>query len=202
MDSEQLSEQELVAAAQSGDRAALSALLEAQYNRVFAVCVRMMGDRHAAEDQAQETLIRITRSLSTFDGRASLSTWCHRVATTTCLDEMRRRRRRPATSPLVNDEGVSVDPEQPHSTEAFAGIEWSDVRSDIADALNAIPREFAEAVVLRDVLDLEYNEIAELMNVAPGTVKSRIARGRGMLAERLRGNQTPGDERPTGGENP
>ncbi|MEL0195173.1 MAG: sigma factor-like helix-turn-helix DNA-binding protein, partial [Acidimicrobiaceae bacterium] len=80
------------------------------------------------------------------------------------------------------------------------GMEWSDVRADIREALDAVPVEFARAVVLRDVLELEYQEIADLTGVATGTVKSRISRGRALLAEQLRGNRNDDVERLTNGD--
>ncbi len=196
---EPLSESALLQQAQGGDRDALGVLLTTHYQRVFAVCFRMMGSRAAAEDQAQEALLRISRGLSTFQGAASFSTWCHRVATTTCLDELRRQRRRPITSSLSDEHGSDI--EISDDIDITAAIEWTDVRAEIRDALDALPVEFARAVVMRDVLDLDYSEIAELAGVAVGTIKSRISRGRAMLAELLAGNQNRDGDRLTNGDN-
>ena len=196
---ELLSDSQLLQRAQQGDRDALSTVLGEQYQRVFAVCLRMMGSRTAAEDQTQEALLRIARGLSSFEGKSAFGTWCHRVATTTCLDELRRQRRRPTTTTLTNTDGTDVEPVD--DVDITAGIEWSDVRTDIREALDAVPVEFARAVVLRDVLELEYQEIADLTGVATGTVKSRISRGRALLAEQLRGNRNDDVERLTNGDN-
>ena len=143
--------------------------------------------RTAAEDQ-RRTLLRIARGLSSFEGKSTFGTWCHRVAATTCLDELRRQRRRPTTTTLTNTDGTDVEPID--NVDVTAGIEWSDVRADIREALDAVPAEFARAVVLRDVLELEYQEIADLTGVATGTVKSRISRGRALLAEHFVGTET------------
>ena len=196
---ELLSDSQLLQRAQQGDRDALSTVLGEQYQRVFAVCLRMMGSRTAAEDQTQEALLRIARGLSSFEGKSAFATWCHRVATTTCLDELRRQRRRPTTTTLTNTDGTDVEPVD--DVDITTGIEWSDVRADIRKALDAVPVEFARAVVLRDVLELEYQEIADLTGVATGTVKSRISRGRALLAEQLRGNRNDDVERLTNGDN-
>ena len=196
---ELLSESQLLQKAQQGDCVALSKVLREQYKRVFAVCLRMMGSRTAAEDQTQEALLRIARGLSSFEGKSAFGTWCHRVATTTCLDELRRQRRRPTTTTLTNTDGSDVEPVD--DIEITAGIEWSDVRDDIREALDALPVDFARAVVLRDVLELEYQEIADLTGVATGTVKSRISRGRALLAEQLGGNRNGDIERLTNGDN-
>ena len=192
---ELLNDSQLLLRAQQGDRDALSNVLGAQYQRIFAVCLRMMGSRTAAEDQTQEALMRIARSLSTFEGKSTFGTWCHRVATTTCLDELRRQRRRPTTTTLTNTDGNDV--ELVDDVDITEGIEWRDVRADIREALDAVPVEFARAVVLRDVLELEYQEIADLTGVATGTVKSRISRGRALLAEQFGGNRNDHVERLT-----
>ena len=196
---ELLSDSRLLQRAQQGDRAALSTVLGEQYQRVFAVCLRMMGSRTAAEDQTQEALLRIARGLSSFEGKSTFGTWCHWVAATTCLDELRRQRRRPTATTLTNTDGTDVEPVD--DVDITTGIEWSDVRADIRKALDAVPVEFARAVVLRDVLELEYQEIADLTGVATGTVKSRISRGRALLAEQLRGNRNDDVERLTNGDN-
>jgi len=195
---EPLNDSELVQRAQEGDRDALGVVLQAQYQRVFAVCYRMLGDRFSAEDQSQETLLRIARGITTFEGNSTFGTWCHRVATTTCLDELRRQRRRLLTTSLTQDD--DSDLEISDDVDITTSIEWSDVRADIRSALDAIPIEFARAVVMRDVLELDYVDIAELSGIALGTVKSRISRGRALLAELLGGNRDGDVERLTNGD--
>ena len=195
---EPLNDSELVQRAQEGDRDALGVVLQAQYQRVFAVCYRMLGDRSSAEDQSQEALLRIARGITTFEGNSTFGTWCHRVATTTCLDELRRQRRRLLTTSLTQDD--DSDLEISDDVDITTSIEWSDVRADIRSALDAIPIEFARAVVMRDVLELDYVDIAELSGIALGTVKSRISRGRALLAELLGGNRDGDVERLTNGD--
>lgn len=194
-----LSDADRLDAARSGDRDALGALLAEHYDHVFAVCLRMLHDRAAAEDCAQEAMIRIARGLAGFDGRSALSTWCHRIAVTTSLDAIRRERRRPFT--VTTSDGD----ERPTSELADASaevavtttVEAGELRQMVAGALATLPAEFARAVVMRDVADLDYAEIAEIEQVAIGTVKSRISRGRAMLNALLSGNRDGADERPT-----
>ena len=157
-----------------------------------------MGSRPAAEDQTQEALLRISRGISTFQGHAAFSTWCHRVASTTCIDELRKQRRRPLTTSLTRDDGAPI--EMTDGADITTAIEWTDVRADIRDALNTLPVEFARAVVMRDVLELDYVEIAELSGVAVGTIKSRISRGRAMLSDVLGGNHNATGDRLTDGD--
>jgi RNA polymerase sigma-70 factor (ECF subfamily) len=182
----------LVAAAQAGDGRALDALLRKHYDRVHAVCRRIAGSTRDADDAAQEAMIGIVRGLPRFDGRARFSTWAYRIATNAALDELRRRKRRPALA-LVTDEGEQVETPDPL---AAREVEGAVERLSIDAALDALPEDFRTAVVLRDVGDLDYAEIAEVLGVPVGTVKSRIARGRAQLADAL-GNHPGGRGRPT-----
>lgn len=186
----------LVAAARGGDRAALEALLRRHHDRVHALCRRLAGNEADALDATQEALIAIVRGLPRFDGRARFSTWVHRVATNACLDELRRRGRRPVPGlPEERDPeagGAVPDPRAGLATEAVAD------RLEIDAALAELTPEFRAAVVLRDLCELDYAEIAEVLDVPPGTVRSRIARGRAQLARLLDpGNHDPHDRRPT-----
>lgn len=193
----------LVAAAQAGDRAALDALLRRHYDRVHAICRRIAGSSRDADDAAQEAMISIVRGLPRFDGRSAFTTWLYRIATNAALDEMRRRKRRPTLQP-VDEEGYV--PEQADPV-AHRTVEAVSDRIVIDDAFAGLPDEFKAAVVMRDIGDLDYAEIAEALAVPLGTVKSRIARGRSILAGRLRattldtdrddGNRATDAERPS-----
>jgi len=186
-------DQQLVAAAQAGDARALDLLLRRHYDQVHAVCRRITGSPRDADDAAQEAMISVVRGLPRFDGRSRFSTWLYRIATNAALDELRRRQRRPALG-LVDDEGrlpEAPDPLAERTVEAAAD------RLAIDAALDALAEEFRAAVVLRDVADLDYAEIAEVLDVPVGTVKSRIARGRAQLADAL-GNRPGSTGRPTG----
>ena len=180
----------LVAAAQTGDRAALEALLRRHYDRVHAVCRRIAGPTRDADDATQEAMISIVRGITRFDRRSAFSTWIYRIATNAALDELRRRQRRPALHVVADEAPEVVDPLAERRVDGVVD------RLSIDDALAALPDDFRAAVVLRDVADLDYAEIADVLGVPVGTVKSRIARGRGQLADLL-GNQEPGAGRPT-----
>ena len=186
-----------MAAAQAGDRAALDALLRRHYDRIHAVCRRLTGSTTDADDAAQEAMISIVRGIDRFDGRAAFSTWAYRIATNAALDELRRRKRRPGLH-AVGDDGSAPEPEDPragHQLEAVGD------RLAIDEAITGLAVDFRAAVVLRDVADLDYAEIAVVLGVPVGTVKSRIARGRSQLAAAL-GNPMPGGERPNPDDRP
>lgn len=138
-------------------------------------------------------MIAIVRGLPRFDHRSAFSTWTYRVATNACLDELRRRGRRPVTG--LDDE---VSEHVAARTDTTPGFDQSVVdRSGIDDALADLAEDFRAPVVLRDQLGLDYAEIAEVLQIPPGTVRSRIARGRAALASALGGNQDEVVERPT-----
>jgi RNA polymerase sigma-70 factor (ECF subfamily) len=146
----------------------------------------MATDPADAEDLTQEALLAVVKGLPRFDGRAAVSTWIHRVATNACLDQLRRRARRPRTVRSVDpvsDDGPArpLDPVDPGPGPAERVAD----RLTLDEALAALPEEFRVAVVLRDNLDLDYAEIAAVLDLPPGTVRSRIARGRARLADLL-----------------
>lgn len=181
----------LVARARKGDAAAVDALLRAHYDTVRAVCHRIVSNRADAEDATQHALIAIVRALPQFDGRSKFSTWVYRIATNAALDEVRRIRRRPFPS---DDPASLVAPAARHTTTARDGSEAVESRIVVQEALQALPEEFRVVLVLRHIADLEYDEIAEVLDIPVGTVRSRLSRGRTQLHELL-GNQTAGGER-------
>ena len=178
---------ELVAAAQRGDGAAMDQLLRRHYDRAHAVCRRIAGGTRDADDAAQEAMIRVVRNIGTFDGRSAFGTWVYRIATNTALDELRKRKRRPQLH-VVDDEGGP--PEQADELSHRTIDDITD-RITIDAALAELPDEFKAAVVMRDVGDLDYAEIAVALDIPVGTVKSRIARGRRMLVEKLGNHEVP-----------
>lgn len=185
----------LVAAAQSGDRAAMDELLRRHYDRIAAISRRVTGNAADADDATQLALMAIVRGLPKFDGRSAFSTWSYRVATNACLDELRRRKRRP--TPILDD-----DRDTPAATPVdhrASNFDHDFVENDaLSTALEQLPEQFREPVLLRDCVGLDYAEIAEKLGIPPGTVRSRIARGRSKLAELVKAGNQPGtDERPT-----
>jgi RNA polymerase sigma-70 factor (ECF subfamily) len=186
---------ELVRRAQAGDRQALETLLRAHYDPLHAVCRRMTGHPADAADAAQNALLAITRGLPGFDHRSQFSSWVYRIAVNCSIDELRRRARTQAASldewaelpatgrsgrPGGSRDGAGggpgwVGPRGDGDPELSAG------RLDIDSALRRLPVDFRGPVVLRDLCGLDYAEIAEVLQLPPGTVRSRIARGRAAL---------------------
>ncbi len=197
----QLADHELVTAAQGGDRGALDQLLRRHYDRVHAVCRRITGHDADAADATQEAMISIVRNLDRFDGHSSFGTWAYRIATNASVDELRRRKRRGV--PISDDEDHHhtelADPDGDRRIEAVGD------HMALDSALRNLSDEYRLPVVLRDVADLDYAEIAAVLDIPPGTVRSRIARGRSALAKVLAprteneqtGNQPTDPERPS-----
>jgi RNA polymerase sigma-70 factor (ECF subfamily) len=168
-----------VARARAGDRDALDVLLRRHYDRIFGLCRRMTGNDADAADAAQEALVALVRGLPRFDGRSTFATWAYRVATNACLDELRRRQRRPDPSETGTDGEVAPEAGEPGVADAVSD------RLDIDAALGRLPVDFRTVVVLRDQLGMDYAAIAETLDIPVGTVRSRLARGRGALSDLL-----------------
>jgi RNA polymerase sigma-70 factor (ECF subfamily) len=193
-----LTDDSLVLAAGAGDAAAMEVLLSRHYDRVRAVCCRIAGDTRDGEDATQETLLRIVRNLHSFDQRSSFTTWVYRIATNAALDEIRRRQRQP----------LAIDPLQPAGFEDHApglGAQIDPLTSGeidriadqmvIQDALSSLSVSHRAVVVLRDVAGMDYAEIAAALEIPAGTVKSRLARARAELINKIRNSEGP-TERP------
>jgi len=185
------SDEALAAAANAGDRGALEVLLARHLDRVHAICRRVAGHPEDARDAAQEAMIAVVRGLHRYDGRSLFTTWLYRVATNAALDELRRRKRRPEPAELAEDRPGGAGGAAASSVESVVAA-----RLDVDSALAGLSPEFRAAVVLRDLCDLDYAEIAEVLDVPIGTVRSRIARGRAAIADALREPTGP-PERPS-----
>lgn len=178
-----MNEEKLISRAAKGDAAAFNELLGAHEQRMYAVCLRMCGNHEDAQDCLQEAMLRVYRSISGFKGQSSFSTWVYRVAMNTCLDELRRRRNKPASSlDGMLDAGWSpsdeLDTPEHH---AVASEKRREIRRTIAE----LPEDMRSAIVLRDIQGFSYEEIAKMLQINVGTIKSRISRGREKLREKF-----------------
>ena len=146
-----------------------------QLRSLFGAAYRMTGNAHDAEDLVQETFLRAYRALDRFQSGSNARAWLHTILQRVRTDAFRRKRRRPETVELLG-EGPAIAPAQ----DALASG-----REDLERALLGLPETFRTAVVLRDVQELSYAEIAATLGVPVGTVMSRIHRGRSLLREAL-----------------
>lgn len=172
---------ELLARVLDGDHEAFDQIMRSHEDRVFAVCLRILGNREHALDATQETFLTVFRKAGQFKGNAALGTWIYRIAVNTCYDQLRKQKRR-RTDPMPDH----VDP---HDRSAEDALEAASLRPEIQRALDAIPEDFRVAVVLSDIEGLGLVDIAEILRIPVGTVKSRVFRGRRLLAAEL-GNRS------------
>jgi RNA polymerase sigma-70 factor, ECF subfamily len=169
----------------TGDVSAFNELMDAHEDRVFAICMRMMGEREAALDATQDTFLTVFRKADRYKAQAAFSTWLYRVAVNTCYDHLRRRTRT-RTQPLPD----SHDPPDRTTTDLYEAIE---VRPDIEAALRGLSEDFRSAVVLVDLEGMSLDQAADTLGVPTGTIKSRLFRARRQLSQSL-GNLAPGGE--------
>ncbi|MBR3474738.1 MAG: sigma-70 family RNA polymerase sigma factor [Oscillospiraceae bacterium] len=158
-------------------------LVAAYEKNVFNVALQMTGNREDAQDMAQEAFLKAYTSLSSFRGDSRFSSWLYRIVSNVCLDYLRRQNRRPKSSLTVeDDEGETVEldiPDESQSPEAL--LERKLTREAVRRGLRELPPEQRQILLLREIQGLSYDEIAEAMDLEPGTVKSRIFRARKKL---------------------
>jgi RNA polymerase sigma-70 factor (ECF subfamily) len=184
------SEEYLVKQSMQGETRAFEELVSQYHNKIYALAYRYMGNEEDAYDMAQETFIKAFRSLRSFKGNSSFSTWLYRITTNVCLDELRRRKRRIVAisldEPLATQDGDEVEKEIADSSPGADIIyEQKEFSQYIQQLLNEMKPEHKTAIVLRDVMGFSYEEIAEVMNCSMGTVKSRISRAREVLRKKI-----------------
>ena len=181
MNDEQMREQRLVAAARGGDEGAFEALVRLYEKRVFALAVRMCGSREDAAEASQEAFLAAWQGLAFFRGESSFSTWLYRLTSNACVDLLRREgRHRAAAGPSLDDEEAGLDvPDQTLSPQDEA--ERRELREAIDRGLEALTPEHRQVLVHREMHQLSYDEIADVLSLDVGTVKSRISRARKQL---------------------
>lgn len=184
------SDQQLVKKALHGESQAFEQLVQIYQQKVYALSYRYMGNEEDAYDMAQESFIKAYRSLKSFKGDSSFGTWIYRITTNVCLDEIRRRKRRVVPlsldEPLATLDGNEVEKEIADSSLTADRIyEQKEFSEYLQKLLNEMKPEHKTAIILRDVMELSYEEIAAVLNCSIGTVKSRINRARGVLQKKL-----------------
>lgn len=180
-----MEERQMIERAIRGDARAFEDLMTAHERRMFAVAMRMFGNREDAEDCLQDAMLRIYRAISGFKFQSSFSTWVYRITMNTCLDELRKRKNRQSASldGLLDSGWTPADGQDTPEQHAIR----SEIRGSICAFIRELPEDMRAAVVLRDVQGLSYEDIAASLDTNVGTVKSRISRGREKLREKIRG---------------
>lgn len=181
----ELDERKLIERASGGDSAAFNHLMETHERRMYAVALRMCGNREDAQDCLQDAMLRVYRALNGFKGQSTFSTWVYRITMNTCLDELRRKKNKQnASLDSLLDAGWS--PKDEDNTPEKHAIQ-REMKERLHNAIRDLPEDMRSAVVLRDIHGLSYDEIAQTLNINVGTIKSRISRGREKLRAELKG---------------
>ena len=173
---------QLVARCLGGEESAWEELLRAHNRKIYNLCYRFTGRPSEAEDLTQEVFIKVFQTLTTYDAvQGAFSTWLNRVARNHLVDHYRRTHKDRLTS-SIEDETGGLEDKPSAEEQPIARVESRERHEILQAALNRLSPDMREAVVLRDFQDLDYDEIAEVLGVPEGTVKSRINRGRLELA--------------------
>jgi RNA polymerase sigma-70 factor (ECF subfamily) len=177
----------------AGDQDAWNQIVRQHWRKVFNLAYKFVGRHDEAEDLAQDVFLKIFKALHTFDRRANFQTWLISISRNLCIDHYRSVRKERETMARDVDASQLTPPSRDRSP--LGELEHLDLRQRIRDALAELPPTLREAVVLRDLQEFSYQEIATQLRLPEGTVKSRINRGRLELARQLRRlqNKKPGD---------
>jgi len=179
-----LASDEIIERCLNGDQAAWETIVRLYWRKVFNVAYKFVGRHDMAEDLTQDVFLKLYKSLDTFDRRANFQTWLISVSRNLCIDHYRSVRKERETI----DRGVDTSDLSPATPEPgpIAALEQRDRVVLLRQAMSALPETLRTAVLLRDIQELSYQEIADKLRLPEGTVKSRINRGRTELARQIR----------------
>ena len=181
----------LVERALDNDLAAFEQLVSRYQNKIMAYVARMLNDHEEAEDVTQEVFIKAYRSLDSFRGASSFSTWLYRIATNLCIDRVRKRKRSPQQAysldePFDKDEESGGRDVPDVTNEPSLGVEREELRQQVRLTVAQMPEKLRSVLVMCDIQGMAYEQIAQVLDCPIGTVKSRLFHARADLARRLR----------------
>ncbi|WP_242840261.1 RNA polymerase sigma factor [Agathobaculum desmolans] len=185
-----MDDKHMLVKARRGELSAFEELVRKYEKRVYAVALRSSGSPEDAADITQEVFLRAWRSIETFRGDSGFSTWLFRITMNMCVDHARHKQSQPQCQPLVIGEEDAERPIPDTAPTPEEHLDNSELGRELAAALDAVSEEHRRIVLLRDVSGMSYTEIAEVLEISEGTVKSRLARARVALRRILleRGN--------------
>ncbi|WP_462412612.1 RNA polymerase sigma factor SigW [Neobacillus sp. Marseille-QA0830] len=171
-----------------GDHDAFGDIVELYKNSIFQLCFRMLGNRHEAEDIAQEAFIRAFVNIKSFNQDLKFTTWLYRIATNLCIDRLRKKK--PdyyLDAEVAGTEGLTMYSQIPSGTPLpETEVESLELQETVHNEILKLPEKYRSAIVLKYIEDLSLNEISEILELPLGTVKTRIHRGREALRQQLR----------------
>ena len=181
-----MTEQELIQLCKDGDREAFNQLISQYQKQVFNIAYGMLSDYEDASDAAQEVFVKVYRSIASFKGQSSFSTWIYRICSNVCNDCLRKRQRRGITVSIENeDEDGKVSELPSDNPTPEESVMMNERQKAVRDAINSLSDEYREIIVYSDINQLSYDEISKIMKCPGGTVKSRLNRARNALRKIL-----------------
>lgn len=174
----------------AGEDAAYRELLNQQGGRLLSVARRLLRDEDDARDCLQDAFLSAFRAIDRFEGQAKLGTWLHRIVVNACLMRLRSRKRHPEDLidpqlPELDQYGFRIGPTEMTAATADELLERKEVRREVREAIDALPEGYRTVLVLRDIEELDTAETAELLEVTPGAVKTRLHRARVALRDQI-----------------
>ncbi|WP_433746354.1 RNA polymerase sigma factor SigW [Falsibacillus pallidus] len=170
-----------------GDQNAFAEIVELYKDKVYQVCYRILGNRHEAEDIAQEAFIRAYINIESFNQSRKFSTWLYRIATNLCIDRIRKKKpdyyldaEVSGTDGLTMYSQVAADVALPEEE-----LEKMELRDNVHKEILKLPQKYRTVIVLKYIEELSLNEISEILDLPLGTVKTRMHRGREALRKQL-----------------
>lgn len=186
---EGVSDHELIEATKNGDERAFAEIVRRYKNQLTNYLYRMLGDYEESVDLTQESFVRVFFAIDRYHSKYAFSTYIYRIATNLAISEMRRRKRRRLLSltglyqfDAESDAEYQPPDDRPHAEQSLVSDE---LRRTIGKAISALPERYRAPIILREIEERSYEEIAEILGLGLGTTKSRISRGRGILRKRL-----------------
>ena len=185
-----ISEDDLMCRFQKGDESGFRRLMERYQDRIVNFVYRMVSDRHMAEDLAQEVFVRIYLNAGRYHPGSRFAPWLYRIASNLAINELRRRKRwrfvTIDTNPSDESRNVIRELKDEKSVSPEEHVSKMEASEEVAKALNKVPIKYRSPLILRELEGYDYEEIAQILDIPRGTVKSRLNRGRALLATALK----------------
>jgi RNA polymerase sigma-70 factor (ECF subfamily) len=184
---DRVSDEELVRAYLEGDAAAFEELVSRYENTIMNMAYRLLGNRSDASDVCQEVFVLLLRKFGSFRGEAKFSTWLYRVSLNACHDYARRLKRHISLSESASEDLPEMEQRLPDSSVEMPeiSVERAEVQATVQEGIARLPYKFKEVIYLHDLKGYNYKEVAEILDISLGTVKSRLNRARNRLAKEL-----------------
>ena len=180
-----MDEQKLISLAQQGDQSAFEQLLDRYQKTVYHQALRLTVNPEDAADVTQEVFLKVWKHLPSFRGESSFATWLYKLTDNAALDLIRREKKRQGDSSLDDEESTAFFPADPAPT-PHQTVEQKELKQAVAEGLQQLSEEHRRILVMREINGMSYEEIGSILDLSPGTVKSRLARARISLANFLK----------------